>query len=360
MTTAKVVDVIARLPGCAGQAADAVSACTLVKNGRCTDVIENSNVRMSRHLDSSTTTQMAKVMVQHGRPSRSYWAKSVRSSSGRTMMGKAIRESSIGTRLGKSSNLGMITCKPQKGLFLSVYGRYQTGWKDTKHQSDLENSHERRWFGRTNILPRPFLFGLHSKRMQNEQRYCGQLPNYVLIQDLCRSKRKATFFRETWRRHLCMVLWHGRSCKEMCGTLLWVGKQDDSTTLQSIYTMPWWPLLQRRRNEICWAVVTSMLSNCSEVLVLGTYWKAWYSMVSEQTCTSFHYMDQSSWHTIMPFDLLHSSYMWIQTELPCGKHCQTMQDWDCFKTPILREILRTQNPLLEEHCAFLEVTRLCQ
>ena len=30
-------------------------------------------------------------------------------------------------------------------------------------------------------------------------------------------------------------------------------------------------------------------------------------------------------------------------------------DWDCFKTPILKEILRTQNPLLEEHCAFLEV-----
>ena len=26
--------------------------------------------------------------------------------------------------------------------------------------------------------------------------------------------------------------------------------------------------------------------------------------------------------------------------------------WDCFKTPILREISRTQNPLLEEHCAF--------
>ena len=27
-------------------------------------------------------------------------------------------------------------------------------------------------------------------------------------------------------------------------------------------------------------------------------------------------------------------------------------DWDCFKTPILQEILRIQNPLLEEHCAF--------
>ena len=31
MTAAKVIDVIARLPGCAGQAADALSACTQVK-----------------------------------------------------------------------------------------------------------------------------------------------------------------------------------------------------------------------------------------------------------------------------------------------------------------------------------------
>ena len=37
---------------------------------------------------------------------------------------------------------------------------------------------------------------------------------------------------------------------------------------------------------------------------------------------------------------------------------QNNADWDCFKTPILREILRIQNPLLEEHCAFLEVTHL--
>ena len=33
---------------------------------------------------------------------------------------------------------------------------------------------------------------------------------------------------------------------------------------------------------------------------------------------------------------------------------QNNADWDCFKTPILREILRTQNLLLVEHCAFFE------
>ena len=71
MTAAKVMDIISRLPGCAGQAADAVSADSQVKNEGCTEIIENSQIRMSRHVDSSTTTQMAKIIFQDGRCSRS-------------------------------------------------------------------------------------------------------------------------------------------------------------------------------------------------------------------------------------------------------------------------------------------------
>ena len=41
------------------------------QNERCTDVFESSKVRMSRYLDTSTTTQVAKIMVQYGRSSRS-------------------------------------------------------------------------------------------------------------------------------------------------------------------------------------------------------------------------------------------------------------------------------------------------
>ena len=33
-------------------------------------------------------------------------------------------------------------------------------------------------------------------------------------------------------------------------------------------------------------------------------------------------------------------------------------DWDCFKTLTSREILKIRNPLLEEHCAFLEVIHI--
>ena len=106
MTAAKVLDIISRFPDCDGQAADAVSAYTQVKKGRCSQIIENSQIGMSRHLDSSTTTQMAQVMVQYrrpsrGRPSRSSWAKSVRSSFGRVVMGKATCGNLIQARLAK-------------------------------------------------------------------------------------------------------------------------------------------------------------------------------------------------------------------------------------------------------------------
>ena len=56
---------------------------------------------MSRHLDPSTTTQMAQIMVQYGRPSRSSWAKFVWSSFGRTTMGNAIWENSFENTFGR-------------------------------------------------------------------------------------------------------------------------------------------------------------------------------------------------------------------------------------------------------------------
>ena len=72
MTAAQVMDIISRLPGCAGQAADTVSANTNVKmedspkllkipKPECPDIW----IRLPRH-------NMAKTMVQYGRPSRSF------------------------------------------------------------------------------------------------------------------------------------------------------------------------------------------------------------------------------------------------------------------------------------------------
>ena len=121
MTAAKVMDIISRLPGCAGQAAVAVSVYTQVKMEDAQKLFKIPKIGVSRHLDSSTTTQMAKIMVQYGRPSRSSWKEFVRSSFGRTFMGKAIIENPITARLGEVSNWECLFVHCQKGLFLSVY-----------------------------------------------------------------------------------------------------------------------------------------------------------------------------------------------------------------------------------------------
>ena len=57
MTAAKIMDIISRFPGCDGQAADAVSAYTHVKMEDAHKLLKIPKIGMSRHLDSSTTTQ---------------------------------------------------------------------------------------------------------------------------------------------------------------------------------------------------------------------------------------------------------------------------------------------------------------
>ena len=212
----------------------------------------------------------------------------------------------------------------EKGLFLSVYvDDIKIDWKGTKSWSDLETSQQRSRFGRTNIFPGSCILGLHSTTMWNEQRYCGQLQNHVRIANFCGWSKEITIPSKS--SYFFMVLWYGRSCKEMWGTRLWLSQQDDVTTPQSIYSLHRWPPLQRRRNEICWRIVTSMLSYCSEMLISDTNWTTWYSMVREQTCTIHNKVDQSLWQTSELIDFIYSSHMWVQTILSCGKYCQTMQ-----------------------------------
>ena len=69
-------------------------------------------------------------------------------------------------------------------------------------------------------------------------------------------------------------------------------------------------------------------------------------------------MDQRAWQKIISFDLLHSSYMCLQTILSRGKHCKTMQIGSVSRLRFCRRSLRIQILHQVEHCAFSEVTRL--
>ena len=71
MTATKVMDVVARLPGCAGQAADAVSAFSQVHMEDAPRLLRIAKSECPFFLDTSTKTRRAQIMVQYGRPSRS-------------------------------------------------------------------------------------------------------------------------------------------------------------------------------------------------------------------------------------------------------------------------------------------------
>ena len=67
MTAAKEIDVIARLPDCDGQAADAVSANTQAKMEDAPRLLKKSKARVSRYVDTSSTPPVATIMVKHRR-----------------------------------------------------------------------------------------------------------------------------------------------------------------------------------------------------------------------------------------------------------------------------------------------------
>ena len=76
------------------------------KNGRCSQIVENFKVRTSRYLDTSTEAQLAEIMVQHGRSSRSSRKESVRSSSHRTIMVKGILRKFYWNTVGEKFPIG--------------------------------------------------------------------------------------------------------------------------------------------------------------------------------------------------------------------------------------------------------------
>ena len=280
MTAAKIMDIISRLPGCDGQAADVVSAYTQVKmedapkllkipKSECPDI----RIRLPRHKWPKSWSSMEDPVVPlernlYGHPSAGL------------LWERPFEKVLLKHGWEKIPNWECLFVHSEKGLFLSVFvddiklaGKKQNidpMWKVLNKEVDLGE-------------PTSFLDHVY---LGCTQRQCEISKDIVdNYRTMFESRISAGGIREITTpskySYFFVVLWHGRSCKEVCGTILWVGEQDDSATLQSIYSMHRWPPLQRRRNKICWRTVKYMLSNCSEMLILGKDWTTWYVMVSK-------------------------------------------------------------------------------
>ena len=242
MTAARVMDIISRLPGCDGQAADAVSAYTQVKmedaskllnflNSKCPDIW----IPLPRHKWPFSWSSMEDPVVPLERNLyRHPLAGLLRERRFEKILLQHDRENGF--------QLGMLIRTPSKRIVLiceCVW--HKVGWKETKSWSDVETTQQRSRFGRTNIFPWSCILGLHSTTMWNKQRYCGQLQNHVRIANFRGGSREITIPSKS--SYFFMVLRYGSSCQEMCGKILWVSQQVYTTTLQSIYSMHRWPSL---------------------------------------------------------------------------------------------------------------------
>ena len=124
-------------------------------------------------------------------------------------------------------------------LFLSVYvDEIKLAGKKQNINRMWENTHERRLFGRTDIISWPCLYGLYSKRMAKKQRYCRWLPKYVrnpgFLPVLWKNNQ---FFHSIGCEFFFMVLWTWESDAKKCvGRYCELGEQNNSTATQKSQT----------------------------------------------------------------------------------------------------------------------------
>ena len=135
MTAAKVINIISRLPGCAGRAADAVSAHAQVRMEDAPTIFEIPKsecpdiwIRLPKHKWPKSWSSMEDPVFP-----------SERNLYGHPVAGllweRQFEKVPLETRLGKGSKLGMfIRKKSEKGaLLVCVCGRDETGWKETEY-----------------------------------------------------------------------------------------------------------------------------------------------------------------------------------------------------------------------------------
>ena len=158
--------------------------------------------------------------------------------------------------------------------------------------------------------------------MWNKQRYCWQLQNHVWIQNFRRSNWKITMLGKS--AYLLVVLWHGRSCQQVCGTILRVGEQNDSTNPQSIYSC----IDDHHFKEEELGSVGE-LSKLSSQIVLKCFYLARIGRPDIPWSVNKLARSITKWTTTCDKRLSrlisYIHHTCEQTVLPCGKHCQTMQ-----------------------------------
>ena len=94
----------------------------------------------------------------------------------------------------------------------------------------------------------------------------------LVVRNLYGGNWKGTWLGETSHENSRLILWYGNAHEEMRRTMFWSGKSKGRATEEVLYTMSWWPSLQKGRTGNGWRIVKRLLSNCPEMSLFGPNW----------------------------------------------------------------------------------------
>ena len=286
MTAAKVMDVLARLPDCDGQAADAISAYTQKKmedalkllkipKSECPDV----RIRLPKHKWPKSWTCKENPVIPHER-----------NLYGHPLAGLVWKDSSkkalVELDWEKVPNWEYFFVHWRQKLFLSVYvddikmARKKQNlapmWKKLMKNVDNQNP----------IALDHVHFGCTQRECKPNEKIIGTIQQDVWIPYFCWSNWKITRMGQTTRKNFSVVPRHGRTCPKMRGTV-------------------------ERYYE--WA--TRRRSNCTKFLIL--VWtitkskrKNWKIKVNCQKCVPISNKNACTWHELVDLTFCGQSINW--------------------------------------------------
>ena len=315
---------------------------------------------MSRYLDTSTEARMAKIMVQRGRPIRSSWAESVRSSSG-LLWERQFEKVLLDHCWEKVFKLKMFICQTSKRtIHFSVCGRYQTGWEETRN-IDLV------W----KILMKEVELGEPTSFLDHVHLGCTQ-------RDCQISDDIVANYREICSNPGC---WSQRKIPELQGNLMQKQYLLRSMTWKVMRRNVWKDIqnlrIKRLNNKTksqrhAWMIINSKKKKMSQLescpqFAHKLFWNVyiWLVLVDLAFCglwTNLRVLSQNGQNLVTNDYAVWSLTFIIHVNtnsIVMWEILLNNADWDCFKTPILQEILKTQYQHQEVSYVLSEVTRLC-
>ena len=145
------------------------------------------------------------------------------------------------------------SCVAKRACFLRLCGRHKKGRKEKQSKTHVEQNDETGSSRGANSSVRSSILGSYAAGIQAELEDRGRKRRPARIFDLCRYHQTITWSGEIPRGHRRLVFRYGRTCVEVRGKVVWIGKQENQAPNTNVST------------PFVWAITNSQMKKCRQL-----------------------------------------------------------------------------------------------